>query len=247
MLAPKTPEAKFVAQVWDSQIAPSIVNGSREAFREAAIGELNLWGDTDPASAARAIRNGAFTGLMFGRTNKLLYLTPFKDRKDNNIKKLQVIIGYRGYIELAFAGGFMRDLHTDVVYDGEPFEFWKDETGPKLMHRVCLNRTNKFEGIVGSYCLYHTIAGGRGIHVVAGVELNKLKDSSDIWRAHPVPMCRKTAVRRSANEWVQIPQLRAALLLDDLAEAEELQPDLGDNKITPPTVPVNLADLPAAN
>lgn len=244
--SPVTPEAIFVAEHWHA-IDPLVACANREAFRESAIVELNLWGDTDPEAAAKAVRNAAATGLYFGRTAKLLYLTPFRDNRmqgGNGRKKLQVVVGYRGFIELAFAGNFLKDLHSDVIYQGETFRYWCDETGPRLEHEIPLGRTNAWEGIVGSYCLYHTRSGGRGIAVCSAIELAGLR-KTDIWRAHPVPMSKKTAVRRASNEWQQVPQLRVALMLEDYVDREEDQPDLAGGPVRNATVPLDLNNLGA--
>lgn len=56
------------------------------------------------------------------------YLIPFKkSKKDGNrwidTYQVQLIIGYRGYIDLARRSGSMIAIHADVVYEGDEFSF----------------------------------------------------------------------------------------------------------------------------
>ena len=249
-VAPKTDCAYAAAKAWEF-IRPFVARGCDVGqFYAACISEFNLIFDKDvePMSAPVAMKNLAMVGLPPGSALKLAYFVPFKKGER---KLLQVVIGYRGYIELAFAGNFLRDLHSDVVLAGESIEFWKDESGPRLKHMVDLNRTETMQNVIGAYCIYHTRNQGRGVFLVQGPELHALckKQSSrgdSPWKNHPLAMCRKTAVRRAANEWPQVPALKLALRLDELVEdLDQEQGDMsGTGTLLPAQKKIDLNGLP---
>ena len=246
--APKSPCAVAVAKAWGA-IAPFCAPSlDADRYYVSAIAEMNrLTHDafSSPAVTATAVtaaKNLAQVGLIPGDAQKLAWFIPYKIGAHH---KITVVIGYRGYIELAFAGGFLKDLHTDVVCSGEEFAFWKDETGPRLKHVVGLERMVSWQSIVGSYCIYHTRDGGHGVKVVNLGEINAVrpKDSGQSfspWVKYPGPMACKTAIRRVANEWPQVPELKLALYLEEKTELERAQPDLASVA----KEPLNLNDLP---
>ena len=221
-LTPKTANAEKILKAM-----PQILNcvPSEVAPRQfciALMSEVNkLKPDVVPASVVLASLHCAFIGLVPGASLGQAYLIPYR-LKGKPICNL--VVGYRGYMELAFRANFLKDLHSDVVLDGESFKYWKDENGPRLIHEnIPINRKLKKEAVLGAYCIYHTIDGGHGMHIVSREQIDAIDTESNVWRSDYVAMCRKTPIRRASKEWRQTTGLAAAVRLDEQLEAGEPQ------------------------
>ncbi len=243
-VAPKSACATAFFKAWHG-IEPFCTRSlDRDMFRAAVVSELNRLPDDAPAtvrSAVIAAKNLAQIGLIPGDAQKLAWFVPYKLR---GVRTVTLVIGYRGYIELAFAGKFLRSLHADVVCQGETCEYWKDETGPRLKHVVSFERDLTWESIRAAYCIYHTVDGGHGVTLVQRKALEDVRrtDSNSPWLKYPVPMSAKTAVRRAANEWPQCPELKLALYLEELTDLGRDQVDVAAGP--PAEVPIDLSALP---
>lgn len=158
-------------------------------------------------------------GLMPGKTLGLAYFVPFKG-------ECTLIPGYRGYTELAFRNRFLKAIHADVVYDGEEFDYWTDETGPRLMHKPSLDRDVHGDRVVAAYCVSQLESGGRQIRVMNRKELAAVDKGEKVWAQHKHEMWLKTVIRRAAKHWRLTRELAQAIRLDEQAEREEPQ-DLG--------------------
>jgi recombination protein RecT len=196
------------------QQLPSEIN--RAAWAAAVVGEVNRVSNCEPASVATAVYNLAFLGLFPGSALGHAYFVPFKG-------KATLIPGYKGFLDLAFGTGFLRDIHCDVICRDEPFEYWKDETGPRLNHRPPLDRRMNRETIIGAYCLYHTRDGGYGIKVINREDIQKSDKGRDVWNSDFASMVLKTAVRRASKEWKLTGRLGRAIELDERYERDEDQ------------------------
>lgn len=203
---------------------------SAEQFLVAAIAEVNSLELTnpngvDPVSVVKAVFNAATLGLMFGSTRGHAYLVPF-NKKGSDVKLVNLIVGYRGYIELAYRSHFLKDVDTEVILKDEIFRHRMTENGRRIRHDLPIGRAADKGGanLIGAYCLYHTRQGGYGISVVTKSEIDAVKKDSDTWRYSFPAMARKTAIRRAAKNWSLTEQLSAAIHLDDIADSGGEQP-----------------------
>lgn len=201
-----------------------------QAWVASLILELNgLTQELTPRSVAVAATNCAFLKLQFGKTLGQAYIVPFRNkaasqRQGRDIHDATLVVGYLGYIELGMRSKFLKDIHVDVVLNGEEFSYWKDETGPRLLHRPDLMERNPSrENITGAYVIYHTVDGGSGIRYVSRQEINKVDSNRDVWRSDFAAMCRKTAIRRAAQEWKRSTAVAHATFIEDQADREEAQ------------------------
>lgn len=199
-----------------------------QQFAVACISEVNaLSKPCTPKSVAMAAFNFAVLGLIPGPALGHGYFVPYDDRR-NNQTLCQAIVGYRGFLDLAFANNFLRDVHADVVLAGEEFRYWKDSNGPQIHHEPPLERELDRKNVVAAYCIYHTANGGHGIKVVSRKELDKI-DRSDSrgrnpWQTDYCAMAMKTPVRRAAKEWRITHRLGLAIQLDEQAERGMQEP-----------------------
>ncbi len=152
---------------------------SAEQFLVAAMAEVNGLEMANqsvqycPNSIVKAVFNCATLGLLFGPTRGHAYLVPFNKRGSDK-KLVNLIIGYKGYIELAYRSNFLKTVDTEVVLSGEIFKARMTEGGRKLRHDLPIERRAEKNGsnVIGAYCIYSTIQGGNGMSVVTKAEID---------------------------------------------------------------------------
>lgn len=192
-------------------------------FMLAVLAEANkMQANVEPKSIVMAAFNCACLGLIPGSQLGHAHFVPFKNRK-RQITECQLIVGYKGYLELAYRARFLKDVHCQVVLQSEEFEYWVDTNGPQVRHQLPVERDAQWEKVQAAYCVWHSVAGGHGIEVVGRKELEKLYRRGNVWHSDPIPMCKKTPLRRSAKTWKQTQELGWAVHLDDTAERGETQ------------------------
>lgn len=201
-----------------------------EQFLVAAMAEVNSLEmssrvKVDPTSVVKAVFNCATLGLLFGPTRGHAYLLPFQ-KKNSAVKIVNLVIGYKGYIELAYRSSFLKDVDTEVILEGETFKHRMTEQGRKIRHDLPVGRAGAKDGrnVIGAYCLYHTRQGGYGMANVSRAEIEAVRKDSEPWNFNYPAMARKTAVRRAAKNWSLTEQLAGAIYLDEHAERDEEQP-----------------------
>lgn len=125
------------------------------------------------------------------------YLVPF-----NGVCTLMV--GYRGFIKLIVNTGLVKSVESVLVYEGDTFDFTRDETGPHWKHKPALSEQGDVSKIVGCYMVGYT--GAVPIfEYMNKAELMKVKASSKaVQSGKPSPytyweteMLRKAPIRRA--------------------------------------------------
>lgn len=133
-------------------------------------------------------------------------------------KECQLIIDYKGLLELVMRSGFVRVVHADLVREGDQFEYGVDERGQFLSHRP------KFSGergpIVGAYARAEMTQGGCKVDYMTLDELYAIRDrsrakSSGPWVTDEGEMMKKTALRRLCKGLPLSPEFRDAMEKDD--------------------------------
>jgi recombination protein RecT len=148
--------------------------------------------ECSPESLLGAMMLAAQLGLEPGPLG-LVYLVPFK-------RQVEFIVGYRGYVELAYRSGLVKDLTAALVHDGDSFSF-QYGTAPKLTH-VPEGPAGERE-IVAAYAVARLKSGGTVFVVTYLEDWEKARKASAAgskntgpWVDHREAMIRKTAVRR---------------------------------------------------
>lgn len=160
-----------------------------------------------------AVMHTAQLGLEPGPLG-LVYLVPFK-------REVTLIVGYRGYVELAYRSGLVKDVTAELVYEGDGFRVVKG-TSPKIEHTD--------EGppgereIIACYAVAHLKTGGTVSRVVYEDEWETARKASTLgakgagpWSDHRPAMIRKTALRRLEPWLPKTPQLVEAFTVDETA------------------------------
>lgn len=168
--------------------------------------------ECSPASLLGAMLLSAQLGLEPGPLGHV-YLVPFKG-------SVEFIVGYKGFIDLAFRSGQVKDIATGTVYEGDGFE-WREGTRPFLDHTPA--------GPPGEreathwYAVGRLKSGGAPFRVLYPEDVEKAKKRSASgskglgpWVSDFDAMARKTAVRRLAGLLPMSPVFASGIEQDDL-------------------------------
>ena len=157
------------------------------------------------------------------------YLIPFRNTQKNRTD-VQVIIGYRGLIDLARRSGQIVSIAAHAVHENDEFsyEYGLEE---KLVHRPA-------EGDRGEITHFYAVAklkdGGHAFEVMSRAEVEKIRDNSNnykfardkrktVWGQYFSEMGRKTVIRRLFKYLPVSIEMATASALDAKASAGEDQ------------------------
>lgn len=213
----------------------------QERFFHIATGLVR--GNTDlsrcePRSVAMAIYGVARLGLVPDPALGHVYVIPYG-------QAATVVVGYRGYIELARRGGMVTTVQTEVVYDGCEFEYVKG-TEKRLRHVPWYLTNNKQGKPRLVYCVAELAGGGTQEEVMTVAQIDAVKKSTKVWRDHWDEMARKTVVRRASKYWPLTTELATAVEYDEAADRGEtphVSTQLNDEDFPPADVAANDATL----
>lgn len=173
----------------------------------------------DALSLMGAIIRCSQDGLEPGRT---AHLVPFRNKR-KGIIEVQYIADYRGLIELARRSGEIGVFYAELVRDGDFFEYERG-TNEFLRHRPA-------EGDRGTVLYAYAIAKARDggwsqFHVMTVTEIEAIRSRSRAakdgpWVSDWEAMAKKTVARQLCKWLPQSPELRRAVLADELADLGE--------------------------
>lgn len=174
----------------------------------------------DPKSLFGAVIQASQLGLEPGNALGHAYLLPFRNNK-KNCMDVQLIIGYRGMIDLARRSGQIESFTARAVHDDDEFSY-SYGLEDKLVHVPCQ------DGDCGALSHVYAIAklkgGGVQWDVMTLTQVNairatsKAKDSGP-WKTHFEEMAKKTVVRRLFKFLPVSVEMQSAIGLDEQAEA----------------------------
>lgn len=178
--------------------------------------------ECEPASVIGAWAQTLQLGLPLGPLG-LAYLVPFK-------RECVCIIGYQGYIELAYRSGLVKAVNARLVYEHEHFRELAG-TSNRIEHEILPPREDS--QIVAAYAVADLKAGGKSWKVIREPDWTKARAASPLgskgkglWAEHFPEAVLKTAVRRAAKLWPKSPAMMQAETVDELpAEPYEAVPD----------------------
>jgi recombination protein RecT len=171
----------------------------------------------DPRSFLAAGVSAAQLGLEPNDARGLAYLIPFKER---GVSKVQLIIGYRGMMDLARRSGMVSSINAFPVYEGDHFRYELglnptiehvpnpdgDEDPAKLTHVYAVAKVN----------------GDPQFVVLSRKQVDRTRASSrgaasnySPWASHYVEMAIKTAIRRLCKMLPQTVEMAQAIEHDE--------------------------------
>jgi len=155
------------------------------------------------------------------------YLVPFntkrKDAQGNErwVNSVQVIIGYKGLIDLARRSGQIVSIAAHEVCENDHFElvYGLDE---KLNHRPAMEERGE---VVGFYAVAKLKDGGHSFEFMSVHQVREIMSATQSkgkygpWKEHFIEMGRKTVIRRLAKYLPLSIEFQTAVVLDNQAEA----------------------------
>lgn len=150
----------------------------------------------DPTSFAGALMVCAQLGLEPASGLDKVYLIPRNNRK-NQTKEVQVMLGYKGMIELARRSGDVVSLEAFCIYENEYFEV---EYGSKkfLRHKPLIFGKGK---LIGVYAIAELTRGAHQFVVMSLEEVDKIKErggdkSFSPWKTDYEEMAKKSVIKK---------------------------------------------------
>ena len=175
-------------------------------------------------SMLRAVMDCAQIGLEPAGPLGHAYLVPFRNNKIN-AHEATAMIGYKGYVELAYRSGALKGPPiANLVYGDDVFTF-NAASGRPPKHSWDIKKAIADRGaIVGAYCVSMFTAGGSHFEWMGIDELEKTRkrsraSSNGPWVTDTAQMQRKTVIRRARNHWpISADAMSRALMVDDFAD-----------------------------
>lgn len=182
--------------------------------------------ECEVATLVSAIGQCAQMGLEPNTVLGHAYLVPFNTkRKDKNgrerwVKSVQVIVGYKGLIDLARRSGQIVSIAAHEVCEKDHFEliYGLEE---KLEHKPELQDRGP---IIGFYAVAKLVGGGHAFEFMSRQEVDEIKLGSQSggkygpWKDHYTEMGRKTVIRRLSKYLPLSVEFQTATALDEMAE-----------------------------
>lgn len=204
----------------------------------------------DVASLIGAIGQCAQMGLEPNTVLGHAYLVPFNTkRKDSNgverwVNSVQVIIGYKGLIDLARRSGQIVSIAAHEVCKADQFElvYGLDE---KLNHTPAMGDRGE---LVGFYAVAKLKDGGHCFEFMSVHQVKEImagtqsKGKYGPWQDHFTEMGRKTVIRRLAKYLPLSIEFQTAAALDGMAEGgrdQHLDTIDGEFNMLPEDAPVS--------
>ena len=200
--------------------------------------------ECDPLSFLGSLIQCASLGLEPNTVLGHAYLIPFKNTR-KRITECELIIGYKGFIDLALRSGHVVSIHADVVYSDD--DLWSYEYGSDmhLRHKPGARAGNP----TYAYC-FAKLRDGQAFIVLPWKRVLGIREQSSGWRyavkagkekehpwhVHLDRMAMKSAVRALANQG-ELP------VSTELADALERDGGMGPISIDPQQALIIEADL----
>lgn len=182
----------------------------------------------DVPSLVGAIGQCAQMGLEPNTVLGHAYLVPFNTKRKDPVTKqerwvnsVQVIIGYKGLIDLARRSGQIVSIAAHEVCENDKFDlvYGLEE---RLNHTPAMGERGE---LVGFYAVAKLKDGGYSFEFMSAHQVREImkgtqsKGAYGPWKDHFIEMGRKTAIRRLAKYLPLSIEFQTAVALDNQAEA----------------------------
>lgn len=131
------------------------------------------------------------------------YLVPYG-------KECTLILDYKGIVELAYRSGYVKSIHTDVVREGDIFEYSLGVVTKHTPHgfRLDAGKPASSGEIIAAYCIIQLKDGATKCEVMTREEVDGIKKrsksgNSGPWVTDYPEMAKKTVFRR-ASKWIPL-------------------------------------------
>jgi recombination protein RecT len=190
----------------------------------SAISRSPTLAQCTPMSVLKSVMESASLGLEpVGGTLGRAYLVPYRNNKNGGQHEAQLIIGYRGLIELARRSGQILSIEAHIIHSNDDYQI---EYGleSKLKHKPTLSKDPG--DMVAVYAVATLSDGSKQFEIMTKTQVDAIKDRSRAGRSGPWvsdynEMARKTVVRRLCKYLPMTIDMAKALDIENRAETGE--------------------------
>jgi len=181
--------------------------------------------ECEPKSFLGALMECAALGLEPGTLGQA-WIIPFRNNKTNRYEA-QLIVGYRGLVQLAYRSAQIASIRAQVVYEEDLFDY-SEGLEPRLEHKPASNSTHDPRNITHAYAVVHTTTGGvihdvMSIGEIESVRARSRAGKSGPWVTDYAEMCKKTVLRRCLKLCPASAEIQRAQELEETLESGERQ------------------------
>ena len=208
----------------ESQFALAMPKGMEAAqlVRDAltCLRQTPKLAEATPQSVLGSLMTCAQLGLRPGVLGHA-WVLPYWDSKSRSFVA-QLIVGYKGYVELAYRSGHIASIIGRTVYEGDTFdvEYGLDD---KLVHKPAM--TGERSKPIANYAKVNISNGGRSFWVITEIEIqarkrryaqtNKTGSVVGPWVSDYEAMARKTCLLRLAAWLPKSTEMAYAIEVDN--------------------------------
>jgi recombination protein RecT len=232
-LNPKKQLQSLLSRSWDriAAVMPREMNPQRlYQMYVSTINREPQLANCDVESVLSCFMRCTSLGLEPSNVNGLgmVYILPYGNKnKASGLKEAQLIIGYKGMIELARRSGNLKSIHAQAVYKGDEYEHWEDESGQHFKFRGNSDADHLKQHLTDVYVNAQLMNGGFVFETMTRAEVEQVKRRSASgdrgpWGTDYEAMALKTVIRRSFK------YLPVSIEAKDAAAVDETTPDYSD-------------------
>lgn len=239
---PQTTFKDILQQEWHkiSAVIPKQV--SQERMFQLAVSAYNQTPELakcTPVSVLSCILKCAALGVEPSAVDNLgrAYILPYNNRK-TGCTEAQMILGYKGMIDLARRSGEIQDISARAVYEGDFFEY-EFGLNEQLKHIPAQDNERTPNKLTHVYMVCHFKDGGYYIDVMTRSQVNAIRNRSKSgssayspWSTDYEAMACKTVIRRAFKF------LPVSVEAQKAAATDEATPTIS-NLFTPPQYTVD--------
>ena len=239
---PQTTFKDILQQEWHkiSAVIPKQV--SQERMFQLAVSAYNQTPELakcTPVSVLSCILKCAALGVEPSAVDNLgrAYILPYNNRK-TGCTEAQMILGYKGMIDLARRSGEIQDISARAVYEGDFFEY-EFGLNEQLKHIPAQDNERTPNKLTHVYMVCHFKDGGHYIDVMTRSQVNAIRSRSKSgssayspWSTDYEAMACKTVIRRAFKF------LPVSVEAQKAAATDEATPTIS-NLFTPPQYTVD--------
>lgn len=196
-----------------AQVLPKHLSPERQArVAMTALTRTPKLAECDPASFFQCLLSLSQFGLE--PDGRHAHLIPFENRR-RGVVECQLIIDYKGLVELANRSGKVANIHADTVCDQDEFEF---DRGEIKRHKIDFRKPRG--AVYAVYALCRFKDGTEKCEVMTREDVESIRKRSKAGNSGPwvtdwSEMAKKTAFRR-LSKWLPLsPEFRDAVDADD--------------------------------
>ncbi len=242
IVKPQTTFKDILQQEWHkiSAVIPKQV--SQERMFQLAVSAYNQTPELakcTPVSVLSCILKCAALGVEPSAVDNLgrAYILPYNNRK-TGCTEAQMILGYKGMIDLARRSGEIQDISARAVYEGDFFEY-EFGLNEQLKHIPAQDNERTPNKLTHVYMVCHFKDGGHYIDVMTRSQVNAIRSRSKSgssayspWSTDYEAMACKTVIRRAFKF------LPVSVEAQKAAATDEATPTIS-NLFTPPQYTVD--------